>query len=116
MAYKFEKLNVWHKALAFTDIIYSISDGFPKEEQYGLITQIRRASNSIVLNISEGATGNSDPDFKRFLMMASRSCAEVVSCLYLGQRRGWITQTTFTNAYNASEDLYKMISKLKSSL
>ena len=79
MAYKFENLKVWHKAVEFTDIVYTVSNGFPKEEQFGLISQIRRASNSIVLNISEGATGNSDPDYRRFLTMAGRSCAEVVS-------------------------------------
>ena len=73
MSYKFENLRVWQAAIEFTDDIYIVSNGFPKDEIYGLTSQIRRAANSISLNIAEGATGNSNPEFKRFLTMSSRS-------------------------------------------
>jgi len=76
MAYKFENLRVWQAAIEFTDDVYLVSGEFPKEEIFGLTSQIRRAANSIALNIAEGATGNSNPEFKRFLTMSSRSCAE----------------------------------------
>jgi four helix bundle protein len=116
MAYKFENLRVWQAAIEFTDDIYLVSGEFPKEEMFGLTSQIRRAANSIALNIAEGATGNSNPEFKRFLTMSSRSCAEVVSCLHLGKRRKYIQQDDFNGVYDKSESLFKMINKLKSTL
>ena len=73
MVYKFENVRVWQAAIEFTDDVYSASCNFPKEEMFGLTSQIRRAVNSIALNIAEGATGNSNPEFKRFRTMSSRS-------------------------------------------
>jgi four helix bundle protein len=116
MAYKFENLRVWQAAIEFTDDVYIVSSVFPKEEMFGLTSQIRRAANSIALNIAEGATGNSNPEFKRFLTMSSRSCAEVVSCLHLGKRRKYIDHEDFISVYSKSESLFKMINKLKSTL
>ena len=116
MAFKFEDLRVWQAAIEFTDDVYSLSGKFPKEEMFGLTSQIRRAANSIALNIAEGATGNSNPEFKRFLTMASRSCAEVISCLYLADRRKFIAKEVFANAYTKTESLFKMINKLKGTI
>lgn len=116
MAFKFENLRVWQAAIEFTDDVYLLSAKFPKDEMYGLASQIKRATNSIALNISEGATGNSNPEFKRFLTMSSRSCAEVISCLYIAKRRKYIDELKFSNAYSKTESLFKMINKLKSTI
>jgi four helix bundle protein len=83
---------------------------------FGLSSQIKRAANSVSLNIAEGATGNSNPEFRRFLTMASRSCAEVISCLYLARRRSYIDQNEFTDVYSKTETIFKMINKLKSTI
>ncbi|WP_373493741.1 four helix bundle protein [Aquiflexum sp.] len=82
MKFKFEKLTIWQKAMDFGEEIFEMSSGFPKEEKYNLISQIRKASDSIALNISEGSIGQSNPEFKRFLGFAIRSLAEVVTCLH----------------------------------
>ena len=116
MAFKFENLRVWQKSVELTDEIYKLTEKFPKEEMFGLSSQIRRAANSIVLNIAEGASGNTNAEFKRFLVMAARSCAEVISCLHLAKRRTYITDNEFSSAYLKTEEVYKMINKLKVTL
>ena len=75
--HKFEKLNVYQKALKFTTEIYNFSKTLPSDEKYGLISQLRRATTSIVLNIAEGAGSGSDLEFCRFLRIALRSNYEV---------------------------------------
>ena len=113
MAFKFEELRVWQSAIELTDDVYLLTEKFPRDEMFGLASQIKRAANSISLNIAEGATGNSNPDFRRFLTMASRSCAEVISCLYLAKRRNYINESEFINGYTKTESIFKMINKLK---
>lgn len=87
MRFKFEKLTIWQKAMDFGEVIFEISSRFPNEEKFNLISQIRKASDSIALNISEGSIGQSNLEFKRFLGYAIRSLAEVVTCLHKSKRR-----------------------------
>jgi four helix bundle protein len=81
MAFKFEKLNVWQKSIDFGFGIHELTRTFPKEELYILTSQIKRAADSIALNIAEGSTGQTNAEFKLFLGYAIRSAIEVVSCL-----------------------------------
>lgn len=85
MSFKFENLKVWQKAMDNGEEIYNVSKDFPKEELYGLTSQIRRAADSIALNISEGSIGQTDPEFRKFIGIAIRSLAEVVTCLHKAQ-------------------------------
>jgi four helix bundle protein len=78
MAFKFEKLKVWEKAVDLSGEVAVLVRTFPKEERYVLATQMQRASDSISLNIAEGSTGQTDAEFKRFLGIALRSGLEVV--------------------------------------
>lgn len=64
--FKFEKLQAWEIAMDYAEKIQFISGNFPSKELYNLQSQINRASDSIALNISEGATGNSNLEFRRF--------------------------------------------------
>ncbi len=66
MAFKFEKLIVWQKALELTAFVHEVAMKFPKEELYILASQIKRAADSVALNIAEGSTGQSNAEFKRF--------------------------------------------------
>jgi four helix bundle protein len=91
MEFKFEKLIIWQKAMEFGEEINSIAHKFPKDEVYNLSSQIRRAVDSIALNISEGSIGQSNLEFKKFMSYAIRSLAEVVSCLHKAKRRNYIT-------------------------
>ena len=88
--FKFEKLRVWQQALDFAHEIHLMTQDFPKEEQYILTSQIKRAADSIALNIAEGSTGQSNSQFSNFLGYAIRSGIEVVACLHLGKKRGLI--------------------------
>ena len=73
----FRNLKVWQKAHMLTLDVYKATKTFPREEIYGLTSQIRRASVSIAANIAEGTCRNGDADFGRFLQMAAGSASEV---------------------------------------
>jgi len=66
MAFKFEKLKVWQKALDLADEISKMTKTFPKEEVYVLTSQVKRAADSMSMNIAEGSTGQSNPDLRNF--------------------------------------------------
>ncbi len=87
MGFKFENLQIWQKAMDIGEEINLISDKFPKKEIYNLSSQLRRAMDSVALNISEGSIGQSNPEFKRFMGYAIRSLAEVVTCLHKAFRK-----------------------------
>jgi four helix bundle protein len=116
MSFKFEKLIVWQKAVDLSDFVNQVAKGFPKEEIYILTSQIKRAADSVSLNIAEGSTGQTNPEFKRFLGIALRSAIEVVGCIYLAKRRGYITDTDFGTIYDMCEEILVMINALRNSL
>lgn len=116
MAFKFEKLKVWQKALDLADEVDKMTKAFPKEEVYVLTSQVKRAADSISMNIAEGSTGQSNTEFKRFLTYALRSDIEVVNCLYLAIRRGYINNEIFQKHYQSCEEILVMISGLIKSL
>ena len=87
MAFKFERLIVWQKAINLTAVVHNVTLKFPKEELYILSSQIKRAADSIALNIAEGSTGQTNPEFNRFLTFALRSNIEVVSCIYIAKKK-----------------------------
>jgi four helix bundle protein len=77
IGFKFEKLIVWQKAMEFGETINKLSSNFPKEEMYNLSSQVKRAVDSIALNISEGAIEQSSLEFKKFMGYSIRSLADV---------------------------------------
>ena len=95
MALKFEKLAVWQKAVELSFHVHELTRKFPKEELYILTSQLKRAADSIALNIAEGSTGQTNAEFKQFLGYAIRSAIEVVACLYLGKRRSIVSDHDF---------------------
>jgi len=97
--FKFEKLIIWQKAMDYGESICQLSTKFPKKELYNLSSQIIRAVDSVALNISEGSVGQSNPEFKRFIGIAIRSLAEVVTCLHKASRRNYISKEEFSEHY-----------------
>jgi four helix bundle protein len=116
MPFKFEKLKVWQMSLDFSFKINELINDFPKEELFILTSQIKRASDSISLNIAEGSTGQSNKEFSRFSGIAIRSAIEVVSCLFLAQKRRLINKIQFDKLYNEAEIIIKMLQALRRSL
>ncbi|WP_420400105.1 four helix bundle protein [Flagellimonas sp.] len=90
--HNFQELIIWKKAMDIVEDIYRLSSKFPKEEIYGLTSQIRRSAVSIPSNIAEGAGRNTDGEFKNFLGIASGSSNELFSQLVLSQRLGLIPE------------------------
>ncbi|HEX3025373.1 MAG TPA: four helix bundle protein [Chitinophagaceae bacterium] len=113
MAFRFEELRIWQNAFQLSNEIDVLSDNFPKKELFNLSSQIKRAADSVVLNIAEGSTGQTKPEFKRFLNMALRSAIEVVSCLFLAKARNYIDENIFKKQYGEYEILCKMITKFR---
>jgi four helix bundle protein len=111
--FKFEKLIIWQKAMDYGESIFKLSGKFPKEELYNLSSQIRRAVDSVALNISEGSIGQSNPEFKRFVSIGIRSLAEVVTCLHKASRRNYISNDEFTEHYETAFNLMNMMVAFK---
>src|SRR5882672_12553212 len=109
MAFKFEKLIVWQKAVDLSDEVHQVAKTFPKDELYVLTSQIKRAADSVSLNIAEGSTGQSNPEFSRFLKIALRSDIEVVGCIYLAKRRNYINDEPFERIYKKCEEILVML-------
>lgn len=91
MPFKFEKLEVYQLALAYVDKMYDFAAQLPKSEEFNLKSQIIRAATSVVLNIAEGSTAQSDAEQNRFLGMAVRSVLETVACQHIIRRRKFIS-------------------------
>jgi four helix bundle protein len=116
MAFRFEDLQVWQKAMNLGEQISQLTKTFPKDELFIRTSQIKRAVNSVILNIAEGPTGQSKAVFKVFLGYSLRSAIEVVSCLFIAKRRGFLKDELFSELYADYEVLVKMITALKNSI
>jgi len=116
MDFKFEKLRIWQTSMVFGEEVFEMSKAFPKEELYNLTSQIRRAVDSIALNIAEGSTGNSQAEFRKFVGYSLRSLAEVVTCLHKAKLRGYIDKEHFDRRYKEAFDLMNSIAAFRNTL
>ena len=91
----FRKVQVWQKAHNMTLKIYKITSTFPKDERFGLVSQIRRATASIPTNIAEGAGRETQKDFARFIHIATGSTSEVEYLLLLSHKLGYISEEEY---------------------
>jgi len=108
----FEDLNVWQDAREFTNKIYMLTKKFPKEELYGLTSQIRRATVSIMSNIAEGFDRRSDKELTNFLSIARASSSEVQNDLYIALDLNYISQVEFNQSYQKVKKIAKQINGL----
>ena len=107
----FEDLPVWKDARKFTNKIYNLTNKFPKEELYGLTSQIRRATVSIMSNIAEGFDRRSDKELSNFLSMARGSSSEVQNDLYIAIDLEYISQDEFNQLYQEAKKIAKQTNK-----
>ncbi len=114
--FKFEKLDVWQKAIDFADLVYSKTKSFPSDERFGLTNQMRRAAVSVSSNIAEGSSRISDTDFARFVEIATGSLFEAVSEATVAKRQDFLSKESFTVIYTAAEDQGRMLSGLRRTL
>ena len=109
MKFKFEKLIIWQRAMELGEEINIMADTFLAKELYNLSSHIRRAADSIALNISEGSIGQSNPELKKFMGYSIRSLAEVVTCLHKAQKRNYIKISEFNRHYEFCFNLMNMM-------
>lgn len=111
-----KELKIWNKAIDLTVKVYEATENFPKEEKYGLTSQIRRSAVSVPSNISEGAGRNTKGEFKQFLGIASGSACELQTQLIISSRLNLIDQKIVEPLLNEIEEIQKMNYKLQQSL
>jgi four helix bundle protein len=108
----FRNYDIWKNGLDIADRVYSLTDGFPKYETYGLADQLRRASVSIASNIAEGSSRISEIEFARYLEYSIGSCFEVETQLEIAKRREYISETQFESILTILQTEEKQINQL----
>ena len=112
----FKKYDIWKLSHVFTLKIYDLTKSYPKDEVYGLISQIRRASSSIPTNISEGCGRDSDAEFNRFFTIALGSASEIEYQLILSKDLNYIDKTLFITLNEEINTIKRKIYSLKQKL
>lgn len=116
MAFRFEGLEIWQKARLFVTNVCSLTEKFPRKEDFALTLQINRAVYSIGMNIAEGSGRNSYKEFLHFLDIAIGSLFEVISGLIFALDRGYIIQDEYDGIYSEGEILGKSINSFKKTI
>ena len=111
-----KKLDVWQAAMKSTTMIHKLTDRFPEEEKFGLVSQMRRASISIPCNIAEGAAIQGKREFKNFLSMAQGSLSELDTQLELAVLLGYVSTEDLREVWDQLLRIDKMLSGLIRSL
>ncbi|TSC79237.1 MAG: S23 ribosomal protein [Candidatus Peregrinibacteria bacterium Gr01-1014_25] len=96
--------------------VYALTKKFPKEEQYGLVSQLRRAAVSIPSNIAEGSQRTSDREFANFLLVAKGSLAELLTQITLAHTFGYVPKSDFSAVRESIDALSKMLHSFHSKL
>ena len=112
MSNKFEKLDAYQEAHLFVVLIYKLTGTFPKDESFGLISQIRRASVSVAANIVEGNARNHKKEFIQFLYLSNGSLEEVKYYLILSKDLGYLSTSEYDDLQVRAEKISKMINGL----
>ena len=111
-----EKLDVYNLSFQLAKEIYKVTLDFPKDEMYGLISQMRRAAISIPSNIAEGAGRNSKAEFLQFLYIARGSLCELETQIKISKELRYVDEKRYEHILKQIEDIFKTLSGLISSL
>jgi four helix bundle protein len=112
----YRDLKVWQRAIEMTLAVYRVTSSFPKEELFGLTSQVRRASVSVPSNIAEGYGRGSKGEYKQFLAMARGSNLEVQTQLFLATELGFGNSGQLKVADGLSTEVSKMLNSLLAKL
>ncbi len=116
MKHNFKNLNIWKMAMILASDIYAETEIFPKSEEFGLKSQIRRCAVSVPSNIAEGSSRTSNKDFNRFLEISLGSLFELQTQILIAKDRKFIDEEHSNNIENTIIELQKMISGFKKTL
>jgi four helix bundle protein len=112
----YRNLKLWERATELALQVYAVTNPFPKDELYGLTSQIRRAAVSIPSNIAEGSERKSDKDFIRFLRVSHGSLAELETQLFIALKLNYLDEAAYMKLLPLCSEIGKMINGLSSSL
>ncbi len=105
----YRELTVWQRSHALTLELYRVTKSFPKEESFGLVSQIRRAASSIPANIAEGCGRDGDAELKRFINIALGSACEVDYFVLLATELGYLDTAEGTKLAGQILELRRML-------
>jgi four helix bundle protein len=111
-----QKLDLWRRAIEFVVSVYRTTERFPKEEKFGLTSQVRRAAVSIAANIAEGAARTSTKEFLQFLSISQGSASEADTELVIARELGYLTTNEYEHFGRDLDDIGRMITRLSQSL
>ena len=112
----YRDLIVWQRAMDLVELIYKLTRLFPRDEQFGLTVQVRRAAVSVPSNIAEGQGRHTTREFLQFLSIASGSLKEVQTHVLIAQRLGYLNEEKASQAMNLAEEVGRLHSGLVASL
>lgn len=112
----YKDLFVWKKGIDVAELCYRLTQSFPKEEIYGLTSQIRRSAISISSNIAEGYGRRSTAEYVRFLNIAQGSCNELETQLIIAQRIGYCTSESIKDINQELLSINRMLISLTNKL
>ena len=112
----YRDLQVWQAAIRLAEEVYRLSARLPKQEIYGLTSQLQRSAISIPSNIAEGHGRNSNKEFDHFLGIALGSLAELETQVILAQRLNYLGEKEITPALQIADEIGKMLKGLQQSL
>jgi four helix bundle protein len=107
-----EKLDVWKKAIGFVVAVYKATEAFPKDEKFGLTSQLRRAAVSIPANIAEGAARTSQKEFAHFLSNSQGSASEVETELLIAYQLGYFQENSYLALRASLDEIGRMLTGL----
>ena len=117
MAFAFEKLKVYQRALDFSVAVIDIIDEIETpRKHFRLVEQLESSSSSVALNISEGKGRFSRKEFKQYLYIARGSLYETVAMLQIFKKKKWLNKKSYDQLYSESEEINKMLSGLINSI
>jgi len=105
----FEELIIWQEARKFANDIYKLTKKFPKEEMYGLTSQLRRSAVSIPSNIAEGFTRFHNKEYRQFLYISLGSCAELNTQIIISSHLSYLSSEKAERILNEIDEISKMI-------
>ena len=111
--YSFEKLQVWQEAIELATEIYKLTDEFPDEEKYTLVSQMRRCSVSISSNIAEGTVRDTPKDKSKYMTIAYGSTLELLSQIVISKKLKYINDEKYSRIRKRVESITNKINSLK---
>lgn len=116
MKHNFKNLSIWNKSIELAVDVYEETENFPKSEEFGLKSQLRRCAVSVPSNIAEGSSRSSNKDFNRFLEISQGSLYEMQTQVIISAKRKFIKEESSEMLENQITELQKMVSGFQKTL